>query len=283
MKAMYKAVIATLMAVTIIAISGVVLNSCQKEKNESLTNDNKTKIIKNGQVENPFEQYGIWHNDCLEYIFSQEDIAMLTANEAWVKYGTEYFEEVLGADYVDISLVESNQIYNQTIQIISSKDYLSILENMVENEKINPDFESPSITENNYSLLYTWFSYLETIIISNQSDFVSYYQKICNLEQEILANYYSLLENEELENDIDLQEEYKGALVCMAVAKKTTDYWGNSGLGLMTMDEFYEAKRLAEIDWITQVQSWAGGSSYPKSLQIGTNASEREKFKHMFP
>jgi hypothetical protein len=56
-----------IITVTIIVVIGVIFYTCRK--------DNVDKISKNLEntttLENPMEQYGIWHNECIKYMASK--------------------------------------------------------------------------------------------------------------------------------------------------------------------------------------------------------------------
>ena len=182
--------------ITLMVFAGAVaFYSCQKD-NELLTKNDKAKITKSsGVLENPFEQAGVLHNECIKYIASIGNTVDLTNNDLWSSYGVPFYRNVLGADYIDIPLATLNTFYEKATQIVENKYFLSVLDELVDANRINPDYVVPNGGRNNYEILEDYFTFLTNYTVGSEVTYGFAYTKLCNIEQEILTNYYNLLEN----------------------------------------------------------------------------------------
>jgi hypothetical protein len=262
---MFKKAIIALGAIAII-VGGVIFYSCQKD-NDDLTN---AKIEKNNVLKNPFEKYGVLHNNCLKYILSQEDYAEL-GEAAWEVYGVPYFMEVLGDDYVATPNSVFESIFAQVKPIVENKKHLALLQYLIEEGVINPEFQSPNLkTRNNYSIFHDWFSYLENLTVTSSTDFSEYSQKMFEVEQEILLNYYSLLEDEAFNGNFEAKREYEAGMFCLAIARHSNSLWQN---GIYQLD-FYTMKRYNEADWVGSAAAFAMYDAYT-ATKIATECSRR--------
>lgn len=214
--------------IAIAIIGGVVFYACKKDNNELLTNENKAKITKNGQLVNPFEQAGIWHNECIKHIVSQENTVDLTNNELWQAHGAPFFQNILGTDYIPVTTNELSIIYEKAKQDVDEKRFLTILEELVEENQIFPNYELFNGQRNNYEILLEYFTFLTNYNVESKGAYWTVYNKTCIMEQEVLSNYYDLLEDEIIspndETD-NIYAEYAGILFSMAIVRNSILLW----------------------------------------------------------
>ena len=205
----------------IVLIAAGVLYACNKDKQAEPAN----KITKSGALlVNPMKQWGVWHNECLEYMLSQQGAGELSADELWTRYGIPFFQEVLGDNYVDIPLEDINAVSAKVIGLIKARNTVSLIEELADKGKLNATFSSPYISRNNYTILHEFFSYMDNVRVNTEAEYWNIQTVVKNYEQEILTNYYSLLKNGELAND-SLKDEYDDAMLCMAIAGSSGSYW----------------------------------------------------------
>ena len=216
-KLTYRGIITT---ASLIAIASVVIFTGCKKDGKELTNSQKSGT----ELVNPFEQYGIWHNKCIIHMFSQ-DVANLTFSELWEDYGVEYYKEVLGADYTSVSQAELDAIYRYSRSIVENQQYLDLLEELVDAGRINPDYISPYIERNNYEILLDYFTFLTECNVVSEDTYWAAYNKLCEIEQEIIANFYALIDEEIIAPEDDVYAEYAETLFSMAIARNSVLLW----------------------------------------------------------
>jgi hypothetical protein len=253
---MKKLLFATLGTVLIAIIGAGIFYACKKENSEPVLKSTTPSYNEDGTLVNPFEYVGEWHNGCLEYMFSNFNASTMTEDELWLNYGVPYFQNILGEDYVDIPLSELNSIYMEIEEAINARNSVHFLEKSAATGKINPTFTSPYlVTENNYQLLYELYTLMDNIQVHTETEYLQVQNFIEECEQKILVNYYSLLENNvisifpEAGQDDVLYNEYKNAMICMAIARNSGRYWFYSGGDLVGLDSWEVALRCQQADF----------------------------------
>ena len=219
--------------------AGIIFQNCNKDK----VANGKAETINSqvGNLVNPFEQYGIWHNECLEYMFSQPNAFSLPYDTLWQKFGAPFFQQVFGGNYKPISLNDLHAAYQKTYNIVENKQYLKVLKEMVDVGMINPNYTSPYIGRNNYQILLDYFTFLTNHKVKTKADYLIAHNKLCEIEQEILANYYELVSN-----GITVYPEYDGVLSCMSVFRNSSEFWKDSHYS--SVDDWYYNKKVACMD-----------------------------------
>ena len=230
-------------------VAGVgIFHACKKNDKQA---EPANKITKSGALlVNPFDQYGKWHNECLDYMFSQPNAANLTIDELWTMYGVEYFKRVLGDNYKPIPLSVLHANYKKTYDIVVNKQYLQLLDALVADGRINPNYTSPYIGRNNYVILQDYFTFLTNFMVTTEEDYKVSHEKLCDIEQEILSNYYSLLESGELNDYPPVKEEYEEVLRCMAIACYSSVFWYDWGRNWYFPDRLAYAKHIDFVAWV---------------------------------
>jgi len=216
------------MTAIVLVAAAVTIYACNKDKELNTTQDGKQmgNIVVPGALVNPFEQYGIWHNECLNYMLSQEGANTLTTDEMWINYGIPFFQNVLGADYVEVPLSEINAISVKVRGLIDVRNTVSLIEDLATNGDIDANFTSPYISRNNYTILHDFFSYMDNVTVNTIEEYRNVQTVLKTVEQEIISNYYGLLNNGGFNNNLDLKNEYYGAMLCMAIGNSSGTYWG---------------------------------------------------------
>lgn len=233
--------------VAVVVVGGSVFYACKKDGNASLTNPKS--VASTGMLENPFKQYGIWHNACLDYMFAHlyDGTDPLSADALWLNYGVPYFQSVLGANYVEVSLDALHAGYAKSYNDVVNKQYLTVLQEMVDAGGINPDYTSTHIGRNNYQILEDYFTFLTNFTVTTEDGYWIAHNKLCAIEQEILANYYSLLNAGVISDDTVVKMEYEGMLGYTATAISSSTYWGRPDNCGAYLDWYYQ-KKSAELD-----------------------------------
>ncbi len=269
---------------TIIAVlvsTAAIFYGCRKEE---LLNKNASgvKSATSSNLENPFNQYGIWHNECLSYMFSREDAPHLSANELWERYGTEYFRNVLGSNYRDIPLYTINAISENVRRLVDEGNITRIIENLAERNLLHRDFHSPYlITENNYILLRDFFTFMDHVNVNSEDEYLNVQQVVRDCEQKILANYYSLLNNGEIRPGDAIYKEYEGAMTCMAIAGNSGRYWYNLNGEMVALDNWQIKLRCQKADFSAKSEAWSNGYDSYSATQISAKVSEDAAVPHL--
>ena len=245
--------------VAMVVVGGSVFYACKKDGTGLLTN----KSISNEVTvyENPFEQYGIWHNECLEEMFSHlygENGDTLSIDELWITYGVPYFQKVLGANYVEIPLISLHAVSEKIIGLVEAKNMSSLIEEFVAKGKLNPNFTSPYLvagTGNNYNLLLALFQFLDTVTVQTETVYLSVLDMIKECEQKIVTNYYSFLNNGVFVSEPEMLEEYEGAMLCMAVFGGSGNYWIEYyGVGVH-VNSYEDLRRISNADGVAAIEA----------------------------
>ena len=215
-------------AVLVVAVAGgSVFYACKKE-NELLTNESKAKVTKSGALENPFKLSGIVHNAALEAVLENEAFPNMSGEEMWGVM-KPIFEAYFGADYVHAPYNKVNETYLNAKELLEAQNVRSLIVQLGDKGALNKNFTSDAITRNNYAILYNYWELLDEGHIS----FDAQLELTFAIEQEIIANYYSLLNGKIMqiaENDA-LYMEYKWVLGVVSI--------GNySGLCWATVDPY---------------------------------------------
>jgi hypothetical protein len=226
---MKKMLISGIITVTIIAVTGVIFYACKKD-----SNDKVTKNLWEGTtvLENPMDQYGIWHNECIKHMALQGAVD-LTMEELWETHGIEYFMEVFETDYTPLSLDELHALYEDANNIVVNKHYLNLLETLVDAGRINPYIDIQNLIENeegfirrnNYNILLDYFTFLTDYTVTSETTYWIAYNKLCEIEQEMLTNYYDLLNSGLMSLEDDVCVEYEEVLLGMAIARNSAHLW----------------------------------------------------------
>jgi len=247
---------------------------------------------------NPYEQYGIWHNECLEYIFSHMTAANagMTTDELWQTYGVQYFRNVWGADYVPTPLPILHAAYERVNNIVVNRRHLSLLQELVNAGRINPDFNIQSliapltgtgtIRRNNYNILLDYFTFLTNYNVTNAETYQFAHNKLCAIEQEILANRYILVNGGLIAEGDDIYDEYEGVLLCMAVARNSERYWRFYhiiGLEPILATSWGQAYKIANADGIGTFNGLMSGNSAFGATEQGASASNEASGKYGGP
>lgn len=268
-----KKIVATL----IISVVGVVMfYACTKDNSDSLTNNPGPRSAEKGLLINPMEQYGIWHNQCLEYMFTLPNANELTKDELWVEYGDPFLQERLN-DTTPISLASYNATFAKVSSAIKKKNAASLIGELVKSGKLDKDFTSPYITENNYTLLHELFSYYDKTNIDTKEKNLLLLDVIKECEQKMLANYYALLEEGVISGNPEIEEEYNSGMLCMAIGRNSWVYW--NGRPYANLAEAEIAYR-QEIDLAASYFYDYEGDPMGSSLRFGTNSSFGTSFGH---
>jgi hypothetical protein len=231
---MKRLLISGIITATIIVFAGVIFYACKK--------DNGDKVTKNFEnptgLENPMEQYGIWHNECIKYMASQGAVS-LTMDELWQTYGVGYFQEIVPPsemsveNYVPVPMNALHAIYEYSDNIFTTQNYLSLLENLVNAGRVNPGLNIQDLIgnttgsgrRNNYNILLDYFTFLTNHYVTSETTYWTAYNKLCEIEQEILTNYYDLLVTGFISSNSNICEEYEGVLFEMAIVRNSTLLW----------------------------------------------------------
>ena len=254
---------------TVIA-GGIIFYACQKDNNELLTN--KAKVTKsNGALVNPMEHVGILHNGCIDYMYSQHNATDLTADELWTVYGVGYFSDRLGADYVAVPLSTINAISEKVRCLVNDRRIVTIIDELAENEKLDSEFSSPYIIENNYTILYNFFRYMDNVVVHSEEDYLRVQQAVVDCEQKILANYYSLLEHGIFENNHRLLAEYEETMACMAIANKSGKIWYRINGEWMALEDWELTLQCQKTD----LSAWSDYYNYGNSSSAASQASTK--------
>ena len=199
-------------------VAGGVFYACKKDSEVKVTKDLETPTA----LVNPMEQYGKWHNECMNYIYSQPNVLELTFREVWEMYGDPFFDEHVSVD-TRVPIDELIAAYNKIKVLLNNNNTVSLIDDLAEKGKLNKTFSSPYITENNYTILHNFFSYMDAVLASS-SDHLSL-DVIVEYEQQMLSNYYSLVEHGVIVTGNELCAEYNGALMVMAIARNSVICW----------------------------------------------------------
>ena len=293
-----KKVILGLTALGLVAVA-VTIYSCNKDKELNTTQDAKIVGAIGEVYENPFEQYGIWHNECLEYMFSHiEEGEEINCDYLWTTYGVQFFQNVLGDDYVPTPLDELHAAYERVRDIVRNKKYPNRLPQLVAagiiNQQLNlqnlipvPEGVLPKdrpVRRNNYQILNDYFNFLRTFNVTNAATYQTAHDRLCTLEQEILANYYALINARVIIPDIDnpIANEYKKVLSFMSVSRNSEVFWRYYHVILMAPPvlavSFEHAFKIAKADGDAEVEALVNGKGLGKANSDCTDASARAKF-----
>ena len=202
-------------------ISSGIFYACKKD-NELQTNADKAKVTKNGALENPFKLSGIVHNAALSVIVENPECLNMTGEEMWETMKPT-FEAYFGADYVHAPYDMVNATYLESKALLEAKNTRSLIAELGDKGALNKDFTSDAITRNNYTILYNYWALLD----ERNIDFPRQLELTLAIEQEIIANYYSLLKHGKMqiaENDA-LYMEYKWVLEVVSIGSHSAMYW----------------------------------------------------------
>jgi hypothetical protein len=290
-----KKIIMVTTAITVVGIvaTTVMFNSCRKVNEKGEVVSEKMMQSTETQYTNPFSQYGTWHNECLKYMLSnREKNKELTTDKMWLNYGVPYFRNIFGTGYTFASLDELHAIYNETYDIVVNKKYLNLLAELVDVGLINPDLNIEKLIKpdetvpatdarrNNYAILRDYFTFLTNHTVTSETEYWFAFNKLCAIEQEILANYYALLNSEIVNADGHevIKREYTGTLAFTSVSISTTLLWGKwvkyYGYSLY-QNMLWEAQELAaRVD----ATAFCRGLKFTNDLNYATECSTNSSF-----
>ena len=261
-----------LLFLVIVSLGGMIFNSCQEEE----IGGGSYTPPSGGILDNPMDQYGIWHNQCLDKIILSPDIAELTADEAWMKYGEPFFISVLGNDYTPIPIGNYNAEFERVKTLINTHNLVSIVDDMAEEGLLNKGFTSPNITENNYTIMYKLFSYMDAILATPEDDYISLQEKIVECEQQMLRNFYMLQYKGEMVQGDVLYLEYEYSLIRISIAKNSGKYWALPPKGKSTEEAQREYMIAADAAARADYQNYGfSGSEVQYSSYVSWDASSR--------
>lgn len=208
------------------AIGGAIFYACKKDNNELLTNESKAKITKNGLLVNPFEKYGIAHNTALDAVIRNPKFPEMTGEDIWDAI-EPIFIEIFSEDYIHAPYSQVSGIIHEVDAVLDANDLRAFVVKMKDIGFLNENFSSEAITRNNYTILYDYWKQMEDLRSTDMIDIDSHYELIVGIEQEIITNYYSLLESGlmKVSNNDALYREYVGVLINVSIGVNSTEYW----------------------------------------------------------
>jgi hypothetical protein len=220
-----KKIILSLLALVI--VGSAVFFACKKNTEEVVKENSVAKYHKDGTLANPFEQAGIAHNACLDAITEQmiqnENLSWEEVCNIIASVIDQYFAEGL----TDFSSSEAMNICNVVETDLQNNNLVSMVNGLVEQGLINMNFQASIISRNNYDILYDYWTQIEAMRASSTIDIDYQVSLTKEIEQEIIRNYYNLLDNGEMkiDNGNILYREYQLVLSCVSVGVYSCLYW----------------------------------------------------------
>ena len=220
----FRYIIATLF---VVAIGAGIFFACQKDavNSNSSVSTESNKIQKDNPIVNPFDFAGIVHNACMDTILYHPDVLTMSDSE---RFNIVQFclSSRLQNDYVQISRTNYQDNTDDAWFHVNNHNSSQIIFSLGENEKLDVDFSSQLITRNNYTILYELYSNLDNYTCNSENDLSYICNMISDYEQEILSNYYSLIDNGIIVSETQaLYAEYKTTLMCMSVCHNSAIWW----------------------------------------------------------
>ena len=267
-------IIATL---CVVAISTAIFIGCEKEIDK--VNDVNNKIIqKDNPIVNPFDEAGIIHNACMDTILNHPDKFTMSDSE---RFDIVQFclSSRMGNDFVQISRANYQNNTDAACTYVDNNNTVQTIIALGESGKLDTAFSSQYITRNNYTILHELFSYIDNYTCNSENDLLAIYNLAVDYEQEILSNYYSLIDNGIIVSETQaLYSEYKTTLMCMSVCKYSALWWYTNAYYLVVIkpnlpfEEMFESQC---IDWEATTNAMEAGYTSEESYQHGTESSNR--------
>ncbi|MDY0015937.1 MAG: hypothetical protein RBS13_06970, partial [Bacteroidales bacterium] len=216
-------------------------------------------------------------NACMDTILNHPDKFTMSDSE---RFNIVQFclSSRMENDFVQISRANYQNNTDAACTYVDNNNTVQTIIALGESGKLDTAFSSQYITRNNYTILHELFSYIDNYTCNSENDLLAIYNLAVDYEQEILSNYYSLIDNGIIVSETQaLYSEYKTTLMCMSVCKYSALWWYTNFYYLTNIKPNLPFEELFEsqcVDWAATTNAMEAGYSSEASYQHGTESSD---------